>query len=198
MKQVVRVSTVRRISWLFLTGTTILVAAAVSTSIALAQQAQPVTVTTTEFAFNPKTIPLRVGQPVQLVIRNTGSEDHNLSSDEIPISNVTYQQADNEPGELRDYEARNVLDADVRAGATARVTVTPTRGGTFEFHSGEGDDEEKGMVGTFTVLAPGALPNTGSDPRSDTLVWAAVLFGALLVAGGLVVRRHTGSRADAQ
>jgi hypothetical protein len=115
MKQVVRLSTVRRISWLFLTGTTILLATAVSTSIALAQQAQQVNVTTTEFAFNPKTISLRAGQPVQLAIRNTGADDHNLSSDEIPISNVTYQQADNEPGELRDYEARNVLDADVKS-----------------------------------------------------------------------------------
>ena len=198
MKQVVRLSTVRRMSWLFLTGTTILVATAVSTSIALAQQAQQVNVTATEFAFNPKSITLRVGQPVQLVIQNTGADDHNLSSDEIPISNVTYQRADNEPAELRDYEARNVLDTDINAGATSRVTFTPTRAGTFQFQSGEGDDEEKGMVGTFTVLAPGALPNTGGDPRPDTLVWAAIIVGAFLVSGGFVVRRRTSSHPDAR
>src|SRR5262249_54739874 len=127
-------------------------------STAVAQQTQQVTITTTESAFTPKTVTLTGGRPVQLVLQNTGKDDHNLQSrdaaDAIPISNVTYQRADNEPAELRDYEARNILDADVAVGNTSRVTFTPTRAGTFAFHSGEGDDEKLGMVGTFVVLGP--------------------------------------------
>lgn len=65
---------------------------------ALAQQAQTVTVVLTELQFNPKTITLTAGQPVQLNIQNAGKADHNLSSrdsaDAIPISRVTYQKAD--------------------------------------------------------------------------------------------------------
>jgi uncharacterized cupredoxin-like copper-binding protein len=168
-------------------------ALATATSSALAQPAQPVNVTTTEYAFTPKNVTLHAGQPVQLVIQNTGADDHNLSSDDIPISNVSYQRADNEPAELRDYEARNVLDADVKGGATSRVTFTPTRAGTFQFSSGEGDDEQKGMVGTFVVLAPGALPNTGGDPRPDTIFPITALIGALLLTAGLVLRRQVRS-----
>jgi plastocyanin len=151
-------------------------------------------VTTTEYAFNPKTVTLHLGQPVRLVIQNTGADDHNLSSEDIPISNVTYQRADNDPAELKEYEANNVLDTDVKAGATSRVTFTPTRAGTFQFTSGEGDDEQKGMVGTFAVLAPGALPNTGSDPWPDSIAPVSVLIGALLVTAGLGVRRRTHAR----
>jgi plastocyanin len=180
---------------LLATCTALLAMLAMGSSSALAQQAQPVTVTATEYAFSPKSVTLHVGEPVQLVLQNNGKDDHNLSSDEIPISNVTYQRADNDPAELQQYQAQNVLDMDVKAGATSRVTFTPTRAGSYQFTSGEGDDEQKGMVGTFSVLAPGALPNTGDDPRPENLAWLAVLVGALLVTGGAVMRRraHSGT-----
>ena len=70
------------------------------------------------------------------------------------------------------------------------MTFTATRAGTFQFHSGEGDDEKLGMVGTFTVLAPGALPGTGEDPRQPWLPGAVAGLGALLAVGGLIVRRR--------
>jgi plastocyanin len=196
MNQMMRsASPVRDNWWLLELGAVAIVALATATASAYAQQAQPVTVTTTEYAFNPKNVTLHIGQPVQLVIQNSGADDHNLSSEDIPISNVTYQRADNDPAELREYESNNVLDTDVKAGATSRVTFTPTRAGTFQFTSGEGDDEQKGMVGMFVVLAPATLPNTGSDPWPDTIAPASVLIGALLVAGGLALRRRAHSRS---
>jgi uncharacterized cupredoxin-like copper-binding protein len=125
-------------------------------STALAQQAPEITVILNESSFTPKTVTLTLGQPVQLNIQNQGKADHNISSD-IPISNVKYQRADNDPSDLRRYEATNVLDTDAKAGHTSVVTVTPTRAGTFGFHSGEGDDQQLGMVGSFVVQAAGAV-----------------------------------------
>src|SRR5260370_36751543 len=51
-----------------------------SVTPAMAQQAQTVTVVLTELQFDPKTITLTVGQPVQLNIQNNGLADHNLAS----------------------------------------------------------------------------------------------------------------------
>jgi plastocyanin len=132
----------------------------VSVPPALAQQAPTVTVVLTELQFNPKTITLTAGQPVQ----NAGKADHNLSSrdsaDAIPISNVTYQKADNDPRQLRSYEADSILDTDVNSGHTSVVTFTPTRVGTFKFVSNAGDDEMNAMVGSFVVVAAGAQATT--------------------------------------
>jgi uncharacterized cupredoxin-like copper-binding protein len=151
------------------------VAAMLATSLlsvppALAQQAQTVTVVLTELQFDPKSITLAVGQPVQLNIQNKGLADHNLASrdsaDAISISNVTYQKADNDPRQLRSYEADSILDTDVNSGHTSVVTFTPTKVGTFRFISNAGDDEINGMVGSFVVVGPGgqAAPAAAAAP----------------------------------
>jgi hypothetical protein len=72
---------------------------------AWAQGTQTITVVLTEYQFNPNTVPLTLGQPVQLNIQNKGKLDHNLSSDELPISNVNYIKADNSSSDLHRYEA---------------------------------------------------------------------------------------------
>src|SRR5712691_8685681 len=120
---------------------------------ALAQQAPEITVVLKETSFTPNTLTLTVGQPVKLNVQNLGLADHNLSSrdepDSIPISNVTYQKADNDPRQLRSYEVNNILDTDAFSGHTSVVTFTPTKVGTFKFVSGEADDEKNGMVASF-------------------------------------------------
>ena len=160
--------------------------AVISVSPALAQQqTQTLTVVLTELQFNPKTITLTVGQPVQLNIQNKGLPDHNLASrdepDSIPISNITYQKADNDPRQLRMYEADNILDTDVNSGHTSVVMFTPTKVGTFRFISNAGDDEINGMIGNFVVAslggqaspaapvaaAPAPAPATGSSVARD-------------------------------
>src|SRR6266436_2082150 len=135
------------------------IVAVLSVSPAVAQQQpQTLTVVLTELQFNPNTITLTVGQPVQLNVQNKGLADHNLASrdepDSIPISNVTYQKADNDPRQLRMYEASNILDTDVNSGHTSVVTFTPTKVGTFRFISNAGDDEINGMLGSFVVVGP--------------------------------------------
>ncbi len=137
-------------------------AGALSVSPAVAQQqTQTLTVVLTELQFSPKTITLTVGQPVQLIIQDKGLADHNLASrdeaDSIPVSNVTYQKADNDPRQLALYETASILDTDVNSGHTSVVTFTPTKIGTFRFISNAGDDEINGMVGSFVVVGGAGL-----------------------------------------
>ena len=147
---------------------------ALTVSTASAQETQNITVILTEYQFNPKTITLTVGQPVLLNVQNQGKADHNLSSDDLPISNVKYEKADNSSSDLHRYEATNVLNADALAGHTSVVTFTPTKAGTFGFFSE--DEESLGMMGNFVVVAPGAqgfelrptLSRTGHLPCADS------------------------------
>ncbi len=158
-----------------------------------AQQQQEVTLTATDSAITPRTVTLRVGQPVQLTIRNTGREDHNLKSD-VPLSNANYIKADNDPANIARYIAQNILDVDYKVGNTSTVVFTPTRAGAFEFFSDEQpDDRAAGMVGTFQVSAgaqgaPGQLPRTGDSGPDGT---AASLGGLAiaLIATALAIRR---------
>jgi plastocyanin len=137
-----------------------------SVSTASAQEPQNITVILTEFQFNPKTITLTMGQPVVLNVQNQGAADHNLSSDDLPISNVKYIKADNSSSDLHRYEATNVLNADALSGHTSMVTFTPTKAGTFGFFSE--DEESLGMVGNFVVVAPGAQPAAAPPAPAPT------------------------------
>jgi hypothetical protein len=62
--------------------------------------------------------------------------------------------------DLARYEANTVLDIEAKSGHASVATFTPTKAGTFEFHSDEGDDEKLGMTGNFVVIAAGT-PATG-------------------------------------
>ncbi|TME28925.1 MAG: hypothetical protein E6I75_23010, partial [Chloroflexi bacterium] len=72
----------RGVGWVpFASAAALLVMSMQGVSPSLAQQqTQVLTVVLTELQFNPKTITLTVGQPVQLNIQNSGKADHNLSS----------------------------------------------------------------------------------------------------------------------
>ena len=135
----------------------------------------------TEFQFNPKTITLTVGQPVQLNVQNQGKADHNLSSDDLPIANVKYQKADNSSSDLQRYEATNVLNTDALSGHTSVVTFTPTKAGTFGFFSE--DEDALGMVGNFVVVAPGAQAAT-APPSAAPAAAAAPTTSATVERDG--------------
>src|SRR5215831_12529810 len=141
-------------SWLPLSPiATALALSTLTVSPVFAQEPQNITVILSESQFDPKTITLTVGQPVLLNVQNQGKADHNLSSNDLPISNVKYVKADNSSSDLERYVATNVLNADALSGHTSMVIFTPTKAGTFGFFS-EGE-EELGMVGNFVVLNPG-------------------------------------------
>ncbi len=105
----------------------------------------------TEFSFTPSTVTLTVGQPVQLTIVNEGAIGHDLKSD-IPIADLTYQQADNPPDEQQENSEDAVLDIDYAVGHSAQVTFVPTQPGTYVFYCDVPGHREAGMQGTFVVV----------------------------------------------
>jgi uncharacterized cupredoxin-like copper-binding protein len=111
---------------------------------------QVVTLKATEFAFTPNNVNLKVGQVVQLSIPNDGAVDHDLKS-EIPIANLTYQQADNTLDEQRENIANGALDIDFGVGHKAQVSFVPKQAGTYTFYCDIVGHREAGMQGTFVV-----------------------------------------------
>ena len=87
-----------------------------------------VTVTATEFAFEPSRIEVDSGEPVRIRLRNEGALSHNIH--------------------IRGAEAHTRT---VQAGSTSTVTVTPSDTGTLEFFCKVPGHEQAGMVGTLVV-----------------------------------------------
>jgi len=127
--------------------------------IALADGPQQIALTAADLSFTPNSIQMVVGQPVQLTITNLGQLDHDVKSD-IPISQLTYVQADNDPQEQVDNAAQGVLDVDFDKGDTSTVTFVPTTAGTYSFQCDQPGHADAGMKGTF-VVTDGASGSQG-------------------------------------
>jgi plastocyanin len=157
---------------------------ALTVSPALAQQAPAeITVVLTEYRFTPDTITLRAGQPVQLNIQNQGKLDHNLSSDDLPLTNINFIKADNSTQDLSRYVSTDVLNADALSGHTSVVTFTPLSTGTFGFFSE--DEQSLGMVGKFIVVAAGtqAAQAASSTPSAGASVSPTVARDGQTLSG---------------
>lgn len=80
-----------------------------------------------EFFFAPNHLEVEQGMPVTLVLKNSGSVEHNITIEEFSVD--------------RTYDP----------GQTIEVTFTPFRAGTFEFACLIAGHSESGMVGTLVV-----------------------------------------------
>jgi uncharacterized cupredoxin-like copper-binding protein len=143
---------------------------------AFAQQATEITVIQNESSFSPKTVTLMLGQPVVLNLQNQGKADHNMVSD-LPLSSVKYQRADNSASDLHRYEANNIFDLDAKSGHTSVVVFTPSKAGTFEFHSDENEDQALGMNGSFVVQTAGGGASV-TAPAASTATAPAATAGS--------------------
>ena len=90
---------------------------------------QELTVDASDFKFDPVTINLKAGEPVQATITNTGTLEHTFT---IPDLDVNVSLA---------------------AGQTVTIDFTPAEGGTFELLCTVPGHKDAGMVGTV-VVAP--------------------------------------------
>jgi uncharacterized cupredoxin-like copper-binding protein len=128
----------------------LLLGLAVPLAASSADSPQQVGLKATEFSFTPGSVTVKVGQPVQLTIENVGTVDHDLKSD-IPLADLTYQQADNPPDEQQEASEEGTLDIDFNVGHSAQVTFVPTQPGTYAFFCDLPGHRESGMEGTFVV-----------------------------------------------
>ena len=124
---------------------------------AAAPTQQQITLQGGEFSLTPSAVQMTVGMPVQLTIVNVGKLDHDMKST-LPLSGLTYVQADNPPDEQQANADSGALDVDYNKGDTSTVTFTPTQAGTYDFWCDVPGHREAGMAGAFTVLDAAAAP----------------------------------------
>ncbi len=80
-----------------------------------------------EFRFDPNTITAKVGQPVRVLVTNTGALEHTFTINDLGVDEPT------------------------PIGQTITVEFTPTKSGTFELICTVPGHKEAGMVGTVVV-----------------------------------------------
>jgi len=114
-------------TWTGLLVAAALVAAAVGVGLAGASP-QAVKVTAKEFAFEPKEVKVRAGQPVRLVLENKGVIEHDFVVDKL-----------------------GVKIPPVQPGKTAELTFTPKAKGRYPIVCAVPGHKEAGMTGTLVV-----------------------------------------------
>jgi nitrosocyanin len=92
------------------------------------EQSEAVTISGSEFKYEPATLSAKVGESVTVTYTNTGKYPHNFVIDELGVKSQT-----------------------IKAGETATFTFTPSKAGTFSFYCSLPNHREKGMVGTLSV-----------------------------------------------
>lgn len=87
-----------------------------------------ITVSGSEFSFNPSAITVKPGEKIKLTFKNTGAAPHNLAIQGLGVSTKT-----------------------VSAGQTDSVEFTAPQSGTLNFFCTVDSHSEKGMTGTIKV-----------------------------------------------
>lgn len=147
-----------------------------------------VTITASEFKFEPNELNVTAGTEVTFNVTNAGQFPHN----------VTFVAPDG--------TETNLFAQNLAAGQSMTGTFTFNAAGEWRMYCPVGQHEEQGMVGTVTVAAaagaesaagasqaqetgptPGTLPATGGG---DAFVWAIGGAALLLIGGGFLLRRR--------
>jgi plastocyanin len=99
-------------------------------------EVQKVEIIVESYSFNPDTITVEAGKPVEITLRSVASIiSHNFTID--------------------DPESGLYVVQEVKGGRDATVTFIPEKPGTYKFYCGKknifGSHEKKGMVGTIVI-----------------------------------------------
>jgi uncharacterized cupredoxin-like copper-binding protein len=114
-------------TWTALLTVVALVAAAVSVGLA-GVSPQTVKVTAKEFAFEPKEIKVRAGQPVRLVLDNKGVIEHDIVVEKLGVKTQP-----------------------VQPGKTVELSFTPKAKGRYPIVCSVPGHKEAGMTATLVV-----------------------------------------------
>ncbi len=91
-------------------------------------QPQTITVSGSEFKYEPNTISAKVGQPITVVYKNVGQYPHDFVIDELGVQSPV-----------------------IKSGETGSFSFTPTKAGSFSFYCSLPNHLERGMKGTIVV-----------------------------------------------
>lgn len=109
-----------------------------------------VTVTMTEFGFEPNTINVSAGSPVELTLVNEGAIEHDFVVEVIPVTDVSSSNSGDHHMSTMDHSEFD-LHTSIAVGETSTLTFTPTEAGTYQIICSVPGHKDAGMTGELIV-----------------------------------------------
>lgn len=109
-----------------------------------------VTVTMTEFGFEPNTISVTAGLPVELTLVNEGAIEHDFVIEVIPVTDVSSSNSGDHHMATEEHSEYD-LHTSTAAGETSTLTFTPTEPGTYQIICSVPGHKDAGMIGELIV-----------------------------------------------
>ena len=129
----------------------VLLLAACGAAAPAGRTTQQLTLTAKEFAYAPAALEVTSGQPVEVSFQNTGAVEHDFSILEIELANSPRSSGEAHGGGGHTTADQPKLHVAAGASASATLTFTPSKSGTYEFYCTVAGHKAAGMVGVLTV-----------------------------------------------
>ncbi|MCK6582387.1 MAG: cupredoxin domain-containing protein [Anaerolineales bacterium] len=114
------------------------------------QSVSKVTVTMSEFAFEPASITVTAGQPVEITLANDGAIEHDFAIEVIPAKDVS-TEGSMSGHDSSDQHAEFDLHTATGSGETSVLRFTPTQPGTYKIICSVPGHLDAGMTGELIV-----------------------------------------------
>jgi uncharacterized cupredoxin-like copper-binding protein len=114
------------------------------------QSAAKVTVTMSEFAFEPASITVAAGQPVEITLVNEGAVEHDFAIEVIPADDVSTQGSMSGHA-MTDEHSEFALHTATGPNETSVLSFTPTQPGTYKIICSVPGHLDAGMTGELIV-----------------------------------------------
>lgn len=109
-----------------------------------------VTITMAEFGFEPNSISVTAGSPVELTLVNEGAVEHDFVIEVIPVVDVSSSNSGDHHMATEEHSEYD-LHTSTAAGETSTLTFTPTEAGTYQIICSVPGHKDAGMIGELIV-----------------------------------------------
>ena len=109
-----------------------------------------VTVTMTEFGFEPNAINVTAGSPVELTLVNEGAIEHDFVIEVIPVTDISSSNSGDHHMSTDEHSEYD-LHTSTAAGETSTLTFTVTEPGTYKIICSVPGHLDAGMTGELIV-----------------------------------------------
>lgn len=129
--------------------TTLVLAACGGSSTPTASAPQEISLEAADIKFSAAKFEVTANQPIRLILKNSGTLDHDFTISEISVKDVSMARDMGMGG--HDMADMPDLHIALRPKGTGVLTFTPTVPGTYEFQCSVSGHKEAGMTGTLVV-----------------------------------------------
>lgn len=109
-----------------------------------------VTITMTEFGFEPNSITASAGFPVELTLVNEGAIEHDFVIEVIPVTDVSSSNTGEHHMATEEHSEYD-LHTSTSTGETSTLIFTPTEPGTYQIICSVPGHKDAGMTGELIV-----------------------------------------------